>query len=401
MFSPTFPEDTRLMTVVRLERLALAGRYAAYAIFMSLYLLGQIEGSSRAALLITIVLALHHAFTHSVFWRRRYDLFCTPVNFCVHLATATFAVYCTGAEESEMFVLYFFLLIGYGAYSRRYKMILYASVACCFVYGLVILIESFQHGINLLWPTILSRALSILACGWLVAATSELLRHIEDSAHARAQALASSEDTLRAILDNTADPIFVYDENELITEVNNKACEFLGMSRSRILGLRFRTFLFDEGGLADRLLQLHARGEHHGEEIFIDTDGRERTVEFHARSFTHGPGRLFVVVAHDVTEQKNLQEATLTANRNLEYLNRELRQVNELKTALLQTVSQKMRSPLTAALGYVEMLINEDLGEIAPDQRHALQTCRRSILRVFHLVDESFEAQPVVNDRRT
>ena len=57
-------------------------------------------------------------------------------------------------------------------------------------------------------------------------------------------------------------------------------------------------------------------------------------------------------------------------------------------------VSQKLRSPLTAILGYMDLLLDEELGELLPEQRKSLQTCRRSTLRIFKLLDESFGDRP-------
>ena len=104
--------------------------------------------------------------------------------------------------------------------------------------------------------------------------------------------------------------------------------------------------------------------------------------------------RFFVVVAHDITERKHLQEATHLANVNLERLNRELQQVNNLKTGLLTAVSQRLRSPLTAILGYLDMLLNDELGPLPPEQRKILQNARRTTLRVFALIDEALDVPP-------
>jgi signal transduction histidine kinase len=121
----------------------------------------------------------------------------------------------------------------------------------------------------------------------------------------------------------------------------------------------------------------------------LDSDGGEHTVDLKARSFVREHARYFVCVARDITEQKDYQEATQLANENLERLNRELRQLNDLKAGFLGKTSQKLRAPLAALLGYLDMLINEELGEINDDQRKALHTCRRSALRLLRVAEET------------
>jgi len=387
-------EDSRLSIIIRLERLAMAARYLALAALLSLFMLGQFEENIRNVALVTVVVLVHNAFVHGVLWTRRYHLFQTPMNFMVHLLMTTLVVMFTGAENSDFYVLYLFMLIGYTSYSRRYGMILLVALICCMSYGAVCAIEWFRAELNASFGILSVKLFSIFVCGWLVANISELLRLAEDAAHDRARELQSSEAAVRMILDSTADPIMVYDEDEAITEANDRACEFLKVSRSEIIGQKFRSFLFDDGTLDSTLAEVHEKGDHHGEQIFLDADGHEFTVELHMRSFRHGNQGFFVVVAHDVTEQKNLQEAARLANVNLARLNRELQQVNELKTGLIKMVSQKLRSPLTAILGYVDLLLDEELGELLPEQRKALQTCRRSTNRIFKLLDESFGNRP-------
>ncbi len=111
------------------------------------------------------------------------------------------------------------------------------------------------------------------------------------------------------------------------------------------------------------------------------------------RSFIQEGRRFFVALLHDVTEQKHVQEATRKANIRLVQINQELQQVDSLRNAFFGAVSQRLRSPLSAILGYTDLLLEEELGALNAEQRKAVQSCRRSVIRVFGLVDEAFEDQ--------
>jgi len=390
-------DDIRLMLGSRLERLGMILRYAAYIVLVPVFLLGTAQGNYRDLAVITGVVLLHNAFVHFVLWTRRPNMFLTPWNFLIHLTEASLIVAFTGADESEFFFLYYFLLVAYSVFSRKFTRVLVATVICFLAYGMVIAIEYLRAGISAPAAVVFLKIVSVVLFGWLAASLGRLWRQIEDAAATRAQALASSEATLRTILDSTAEPILVYDEGEAITEVNDKACEFLGMKREEILGRAFRSFLFDDDSVSERLAEAKLRDEYHGEQVFVNAEGVERTVDLHIRSFIQGRWRFFVVIAHDITERKDLQEATHLANANLARLNRELQQVNEMKTGLLITVSQRIRSPLTAILGYLDMLLNDDFGPVAPDQRKPLQNCRRTTVRVFRIIDEALHVPPPVS----
>jgi PAS domain S-box-containing protein len=314
------------------------------------------------------------------------------MNFLIHLSEYSVVVSFTGQEESEFFVLYLFLLIGYTVFRRRFLRVFFAALLCCFAYGVVIGVEWYRRGLAVPMGIIFLKMMTIVVCGWLLGTLSRLLRQVEAAAEERAAALAKSEATLRTILDTAADPILVYDDHEIVTAANNKTCEFLGMSRDHILGKEFRGFLFDDGSLGEKLAEARRREEYQGEQIFVGPDGQERTVDLRIQSFIRGQQTFSVVVAHDITERKNLQEATHLANVNLARLNRELQQVNEMKTGLLTAVSQRIKSPLTAILGYLDMLLNDELGALGTEQRKVLQHSRRISARIFRLIDEAFGA---------
>jgi len=391
-------DDVRLALGLRLEKIGLVFRYVAYVVLVGIFLAGFAIGSYHDLAIVTVVVLLHAAFVHIVLWTRRYELFASPLNFGVHVAEISLVVFFTGAEESEFFTLYLLFIAGYTVYRRSFGRMLLASAITCGAYLAVIGLEWAQAGVALPFGVIFVKVASIPVCGWIVATTNILLQHTEDALATRAGALESSEAMLRTILDNTAEPILVYDENELITEANNRICEFLGVFRENLLGKPFRGLLFDDGTLSEQLAALYERNEYHGEQIFLNADGVERTVELHVRSFIRNGRKFFVVIARDITEQKELQEATQLANARLADLNRELRQVNELKTGLLTSVSQRLRSPLTAILGYIDLLLSDELGVMPPEQRKALLNSRRSIIRIFGLLDESLDSKTLRTD---
>ncbi len=382
-------DESRLTMVIGVERMAVIMRYLLYLVLVAYYLLGQLRANWIDFVLITAAILLHNAFVHWIYWRRRFDILFTKSNFLIYLAETALLVAFTGADHSEAYVLFFFLLIGFSAYSQRFTSIMAVAILCCAIYGGIVAAQTLLTEGDIVVGAVVVKVLAIFICGWLVASLSRLLQRIESNAMLRSQALKASEATLRTILDATADPILVYDEREFVVDANSSACRFLALTREAIVGKRIRSFLFDDGTLPQRWASLRARGEYQGELIMLDSDGGEHTVDLKARSFVREHARYFVCVARDITEQKDYQEATQLANENLERLNRELRQLNDLKAGFLGKTSQKLRAPLAALLGYLDMLINEELGEINDDQRKALHTCRRSALRLLRVAEET------------
>lgn len=383
--------DSRLARTVQIEWALLALRYVVLFVVMAAYALGTLPYYTPDLRIVTVMVLLHNALTHWVLYTGRFSLFLGPANFVIHLLDVSVAVGLTGAEESPLALLYVLFIIGYSTYVPHFLNTFTVTLICCACYAFTVLFKWLFLGVNLAHPPIGLHLAAILVSGWMLRALGAQLRAARMEAQSQAQALASSRATIRTILDSTAEPILVYNDNEFISDVNERACEFLGIAREDLIGKRFRAFLFDDGALANRLANLRMRGEYHGEALVLTESGEERNVDLLVRSFIRDGQRYYVAMLHDITRQKNLQEASRLANIHLEQINRELQQVNQMRQAFIRTVSQRLRSPLSAILGFVEMLLSEELGEINSEQRTALQSCRRGAHRVFNLVDEPFD----------
>lgn len=380
---------TRLSLVVRIETVLLILRYIGYATLLIAYAFDYPADYMPPVFPVTIGLIVHNVWVHGVLYVRRYDLFVGPVNFMLHLLAITHLIALTGVEASPLSVLYPIFLIGYALYSTEFRGVYRAALLCGTAYAFAILASWSINGINPAYNPMLFSYITMAVCAWLVANLGEMIRRLEIEADKRAMALASSEAMLRTILNTTAEPIVVFNEAEFITEVNDRACEYLEVPRHTLVGRRFRSVLFDDGTLPNKMAALRSRGEYWGELIVAPEDGEERTAALMARSFIRDNRRFFVAMLHDITEQKSLQEASRVANLHLEQINETLQQVNAMRMSFFTDISQRLRSPLSAIVGFNEMLLNEELGEINPEQRQALQSCRRSLQRVFELANEA------------
>ena len=383
--------EERTQTIFRIERAGLGFRWFSLAVVLGSVMFGGIPWEWSDVVAGTLIILAHNAFAHLALHRRRVDWFASRLNYGIYLGEITILIFVTGADESVAFMLYPLFLIGLTAYTRSMRTIAVSTLICIGTFGAVLLVEHFRAGIGQPWGELAGKTLAIAGAGWAVGVLSHQLQRNAESARRHADALATSEATLRTVLNTAADLILVVDDNDQIMDANERACSFLRLERDEILGQRPRAFLFDDGTLGVKFASLRAHGEYRGEMIVIDADGQEHTVDMLIRAFLRDGVRFFVVMAQDITEKKELEEATRLANENLAQLNRELRQVDEMKREFFNTVSVRMRSPVAAILGYADMLLADELGELSPEQRKAVQTCRRSAQRLLEMVDEAIE----------
>ena len=77
-----------------------------------------------------------------------------------------------------------------------------------------------------------------------------------------------------------------------------------------------------------------------------------------------------------------------TTNRHLELLNKELQELDKVKSDLLANVSHELRTPLTAIRGYVEAMSSGLLGDVNEVQSESLEVVERNIARLRNMIDQ-------------
>jgi signal transduction histidine kinase len=74
---------------------------------------------------------------------------------------------------------------------------------------------------------------------------------------------------------------------------------------------------------------------------------------------------------------------------------RELQDSDRLKDELVQNVSHELRTPLTFVKGYVDLLLDGEMGLINPDQQHALQIVGDKTAEITRLIDDIMSLQRI------
>jgi signal transduction histidine kinase len=79
----------------------------------------------------------------------------------------------------------------------------------------------------------------------------------------------------------------------------------------------------------------------------------------------------FSSISRDISERKRLQA-----------------QADRLKDEFFATVSHELRTPLTSILGYTDLLLRGEEGEVTKEQRHFLEITERNAMRQLRLVND-------------
>jgi signal transduction histidine kinase len=87
-------------------------------------------------------------------------------------------------------------------------------------------------------------------------------------------------------------------------------------------------------------------------------------------------------------ERERLLASERQAAETLAEQNARLIELDRMKDQFVSSVSHELRTPLTSMVGYLELLLDGEAGELEDEQEHFLQIVNRNCLRLNRLVDD-------------
>ena len=99
---------------------------------------------------------------------------------------------------------------------------------------------------------------------------------------------------------------------------------------------------------------------------------------------------LSVAWSHDslVELNKTLEQRIKDATRELERSNEQLRKFDKIKDEFVAMMSHQLRTPLTSIKGYLSLVLEGDVGPVAPEQQRMLGEAFRSGDTMSHMIND-------------
>ncbi|GAA3393432.1 PAS domain S-box protein [Cryptosporangium minutisporangium] len=200
------------------------------------------------------------------------------------------------------------------------------------------------------------------------------------------------------LLNCSGEGIFGQDRNGRITFVNRQAARLLGWDVDDLIGRDGHEVLHHHR--ADGapypvddcpIVRSGADGNTRrvDTEVFWRRDGSWLPVEYVAAPLRRD-GQIEGVVATfaDITDRKRTEQALKDAVESEREAARRLREIDQVRTDLVSTVSHELRTPLTSISGYLELLMDGDVGPITGEQAAMVEVAHRSSQRLLLLVED-------------
>ncbi len=225
-----------------------------------------------------------------------------------------------------------------------------------------------------------------------------VMRDITDRVKAD-RALKKSEKLYRNLVESMNEGFWIVDKNFKTVFWNKKLGEILGYNPKEVVGRHASSFF--EGENKERLInELEKRkdGKSSKYEIMVTAkSGRQIPVIISGSPLFDEHGNLdgaFAVVT-DISGIKKVEHDLIKSHRELLEAYQGLKELEKMKHEFVSNVSHELKTPLTVILGYIELILSGDMGEINEEQRKSLEIARKSIERLNNLIDNLIELKSV------
>lgn len=176
----------------------------------------------------------------------------------------------------------------------------------------------------------------------------------------------------RKLMDNASDIIALFNSSAEFVECNNAFYEQFGYSQAEVIGKEIFNFtppVRREG--AKKVFYSILRGEiNHVLEIpYLKKNGDIVYMEVDASVIRIKGHPYILVIAHNITDRKVLEEKITIQNRELKSINEKLMELDNLKSEFLGRISHELRTPLSIIMAYTDALLKDTSGKVTERER--------------------------------
>src|ERR1700690_1568361 len=196
--------------------------------------------------------------------------------------------------------------------------------------------------------------------GYLLIGTDNTARkQVEAEQKKLDQRLRDQQFYTRSLIESNIDALMTTDPRGIITDVNKQMEALTDCTRDELIGAPFKNYFTDpERAEAAIKLVLSEKKVTDYELTARARDGKKTEVSYNATTFYDRDRTLqgVLAVARDVTESKRNEQALQETNIALESAKSAAEKANLAKSDFLSSMSNELRSPLHAILGFAQLM---------------------------------------------
>ncbi|HEV7786696.1 MAG TPA: ATP-binding protein, partial [Thermoanaerobaculia bacterium] len=230
------------------------------------------------------------------------------------------------------------------------------------------------------WEALHGAHLLAIRAGELERARNELGRvrdELERLVDERTQELRKVSEDYRRIFENAHDPILIFrPADEVVLNVNRRACEIYGFSREELVGMSLIDISENVPRGRDQVAQTMENGVFYNfESVQLRKDGSRMFLEINASLIEYEGQAAILSINRDVTERRRAGELRLAKEA--------AEQADQAKGRFLANMSHEIRTPMAGVLGLVDLLLKTELSPTQRGYGELIQTSANSLLRLI------------------
>ena len=245
------------------------------------------------------------------------------------------------------------------------------------------------------WAGLANTHLLALRAAELEAARNDLHRahsELEGLVEKRTAELSRLSADYRQIFDNAHDPIIIFNpEDEVVLNINRRACEIYGFSREEFLGMSMIDIsLTPERGRRQVAETLQKGVYHNFESCQRRKDGSVLFLEINASTIDYEGRPAILSINRDITERRRAEEMRLAKEA--------AERADRAKSQFLANMSHEIRTPMAGILGLSDLLLKTDLNT---RQRRYSQLIQSSTGALLGVIDDILDFARIEADKLT
>ncbi|MBI5159238.1 PAS domain S-box protein [Candidatus Micrarchaeota archaeon] len=208
---------------------------------------------------------------------------------------------------------------------------------------------------------------------------------------------------LDSVVNYASDAVYSFDTRGVVHSWSSSAEKIFGYPRDTIIGASVRLVFPQEreGELDEMLRVLNGKKKLASfETIRKRKNGELFNAYVSIAAITDESGKIvdYVEVVKDVTAERKMEEVN-RIRRKLEERNRQLMELNEMKSVFISNVSHELRTPLTNIHGYSSLLLEGETGPLNEQQNEFMHVVVNETNRLTKLINDVLDLSKMDSGR--
>jgi PAS domain S-box-containing protein len=234
-----------------------------------------------------------------------------------------------------------------------------------------------------------------------------IVKDISERTKLREQ-VSQAKEEYEQLVNNVTDIIFVIDKRGDIQYINYQFEKQLGHKQDSVKSMISIIHPEDLTKVIGALTDSQNNGKNIRDLEFRLQNSKRKWIYFSANAVPIKDNQTvigFRGTVRNIDEKKKAEDKTEQIRRELERKNKELIELNRLKSEFVSNVSHDLRTPLTSIQGYAALLGNKSLGQMSKEQTEAAEIIHKESIRLAKLINDlldisKLEAGAIVIHRR-